>query len=66
MVQIAQIDDLEIINYLETLFLEEFESEPTITEEEMAMVAERLEKFRTNPSKFITLEALTAKIQNEK
>ena len=66
LMRIAQVDDEELIQYLEDILLEDIEDAEVATDEEIALVEARIAEFRTNPNDFVTLEAFAKQMKQGK
>lgn len=62
LVRIAQIEDVALLRYLQSLLLESnIQDEESVSDEELEMVESRLSEFRLNPTDFVTLEDFAKK-----
>ena len=64
--KIAQLEDEQLVSYLEDLIFDEDASIPALSPEEWSLVEERLASFRLHPDVFVTLEQLAGKLNQLK
>lgn len=67
LMRIAQVDNEDLIQYLEDILLEEnIEAADEATDEEIALVESRIAEFRANPNGFVTLEDFAKQLKQGK